>query len=412
MDIDQKRLDAAYVLCQRYAMELGKKIVICKTSDRHESLQNADYVINTAQSQGHSRMQEGWLIAQKYGYHFGGSLHIMHDESFWINFYQFRLMEDILKDILDVCPHAWYILVANPILAGLTYLKRKYPLVKILGLCQGSGAIYRIAETIGLSADNISYEAYGVNHFIWLSKLFYKGENALPLFDRWIIEKSEKYWETCGNNNNLGPKPLDLYRRFGMYPLGDTHSWGGGSWGYWYHTDGAVQRKWKLDDANQWKMYLNELKNQVTEIEQAAFNQSIKVTTVFPPVRSEELIIQLIEAISCDLSNVMIVNTINDGNYIPGVPVDFEVEIPAIINARGVHGIKTAGLPKPIMSYLLADRIAPVEMELQAYEKKDRNLLLSLIMMDPLTQSEKQAMGLLDDILALPFNEEIRNHYI
>jgi alpha-galactosidase len=101
----------------------------------------------------------------------------------------------------------------------------------------------------------------------------------------------------------------------------------------------------------------------------------------------------------------------NSGSLVPGVPCDFEVEVPALVSKRGVQGIKTDGLPKPLIAYILRDRAAPVEMELEAYEAGSRELLLQLIMMDPWTRSKEQAEKLLEDILNLPFNKEMKEHY-
>jgi alpha-galactosidase len=68
MDIDAERLEAAYTLCQRYAQELSFELHLEKTLDRRESLQGADFVINTALAAGHHRPREGWEIARRYGY--------------------------------------------------------------------------------------------------------------------------------------------------------------------------------------------------------------------------------------------------------------------------------------------------------------------------------------------------------
>lgn len=68
-------------------------------------------------------------------------------------------------------------------------------------------------------------------------------------------------------------------------------------------------------------------------------------------------------------------------------------------------------MPKPLIAYILRDRVAPVEIELKAYEQGSKDLLLQLIMMDPWTRSEEQARKLLDEIMALPRFEEMRNHY-
>ncbi|MCK4419837.1 alpha-glucosidase/alpha-galactosidase, partial [Candidatus Aerophobetes bacterium] len=134
MDINEERLDTAYTLCRRYADEINAKFEFEKTLDRRKSLKDADFVINSALAAGHNRLREGWSIAHEHGYRFGGSYHIVHDEAFWINFYQLRLFESIIRDVLEICPNAWYVQLANPVLAGITYLTRKYKKVRIVGL--------------------------------------------------------------------------------------------------------------------------------------------------------------------------------------------------------------------------------------------------------------------------------------
>jgi len=96
---------------------------------------------------------------------------------------------------------------------------------------------------------------------------------------------------------------------------------------------------------------------------------------------------------------------------VPGVPENFEVEVPALVSARGVQGIRTKALPSPILSRLLRDRVAPVEIELEAYAQGDRSLLHELIMLDPWTRSTDQASRLIDDILALPYHTSMSAHY-
>ena len=113
MDIDENRLNASHGLCVRLAKEFGCELTLTKTTSREEALTGADYIINTILINGHQGMIDGWKIAEKHGYRRGGSLHIMHDEAFWINFHQLRMMEDILLDIKRICPDAWYLMVAT-----------------------------------------------------------------------------------------------------------------------------------------------------------------------------------------------------------------------------------------------------------------------------------------------------------
>ena len=64
-----------------------------------------------------------------------------------------------------------------------------------------------------------------------------------------------------------------------------------------------------------------------------------------------------------------------------------------------------------MLAHILRDRVAPVNLELEAYNTGSRELLLQLIMMDPWNRSEEQAAGLLEEIFALPYHEELREHY-
>lgn len=411
MDIDETRLDAIHRLCQRYADEMGQHFVLEKTTDRRESLRGADFVINTALAAGHDWLRAGWEVGRRLGYRMGGSLHVMHDEGFWINFYQLQLMEAVIQDVLEECPQAWYLQVGNPVLAGITYLGRKYPQARIVGLCHGFSGVYRIAEVLGLDREGLTFQIPGVNHFVWLTHLYHRGQDVMPLFDRWLETDAARYWETCKPSDFLGPVAVDLYKKFGVFPIGDTCNPGGGSWPYWYHVDDETEKRWHESPTQWYEDYFGWLARTVAEIRRAGENTAVPVTQVFPPKASGEVMVPIIEAIACDIPRIIIGNIPNSGDFVPGVPRDFAVEIPLLVSKRGIQGVKTGGLPVPLTAYILRDRVAPVEVELEAYETGRKDRLLQLILMDPYTQSMPQACQLLDDILALPFNEAMRQHY-
>ncbi len=414
MDIDQGRLDAAHALCQRFADEVGMELDLQKTTDRRASLDGADFVIDTALVGGNELIDQGMAVARKHGYRYGGSYHIMHDEGFWINYGQLRLFESVIRDVLEICPQAWCLQVANPVFAATTYLGRKYPQAKVVGLCHGFGGVYHLAEALGLDRDGLTFEIPGVNHFVWLTHCYHRGQDVFPLLDRWIEEKAPEYWKDCGPSDDLGPKAVDLYRRFGVFPIGDTCTPGGGTWPWWYHTDAETERRW-LEDPNDWWYgahgHFPNCKRRVAEVERVSADRASKVTAFFPPKHSGEVMVPIIESIACDIPRVIIGNIPNKGDFVPGVPHDFAVEIPLLVSKRGIEGVRTGGLPAPLIQYILRDRVAPVNIELEAYETGSRDLLLQLLMMDPWTRSQAQAEALLDDILAMPGLEEMREHY-
>jgi alpha-galactosidase len=411
MDIDQERLDNIHEFCSRYAEEVGNDLTVTKTTNRIEALRGANFVVHTALAASHAKLQEGWEIAKKYGYRFGGSLQIMHDESFWINFYQFRLMEDILRDIRRICPDAWYLVVANPVVTGITYLKRKYPDSNIVGMCHGFAGIYRLCEKLGIKEEDISFESIGVNHFVFLNRFYCNGKDAYLLLDKWIEEKSAEYFKEVWYSDFEGPMAVDLYKKYGLWPVGDTATPGGGSWPWWYHSSDEVQEKWREKPIEGYLGYFSWVASQAKLIKDNAFDYNKRLSDIFPPVMSGEPVIPLVEALHCGVERVVIVNILNDGEYIEGIPRDFQVEIPAFCSSRGVQGIRCNSLPKHILSFIYRDKIAPCEMELAAFSEGDYDLLLAMVLMDPFTQSEAQARAFLDDILDLEWNTAMKEHY-
>lgn len=411
MDINKERLDGIYGLCSRYIDEMQAHIHLEKTMDREQALQGADFVIHVALDYGHERLREGWKIAKQHGYRFGGSLHIMHDEAFWVNFHQLRLMESVYQDMQRICPNAWMLLVANPVQAGVTYLSRKYPGAKIIGMCHGSGGVYEIMEAMGYDRRDCHFEVSGVNHFIWLTEFYHNGEDAYPAFAEWLRSGGWKQWqEKKGNplSPQIGPKAIDLFERFGYFPIGDTATPGGGAWGWWYHTDEAAY----LEGPDAWyDKYFVDCEKTVQRIRAAVDDTKTPVSEVFSSIPSDEPMIPTIEALAFDIEHLLVVNIPNAGEFVPGVPKDYEVECRALVSGRGVQGLRMKPLPRELMSYVYRDRIAPVEMELRAFETGDIHLLEQLVLMDPWTHSLEQAQALIADILNMPCNRDMNAYF-
>ena len=411
MDVDERRLAAVTKLCSRYAAEVGAELEIRQSTDRREALAGAEFVINAALTAGYDRLFEGWEIAARLGYRHGGSLHVMHDEAFWINFHQLLFFESVVEDVLDVCPSAWVLQVANPVLAGVTHLGRKYPEARVVGLCHGFLDIYRVADALGIDRATLEFEIPGVNHFVWLTRFSSDGRDAVPLLGEWVERHGPTHWETCGLGDPLGPKVCDLYRRFGVLPIGDTGTFGGGSWGWWYHADAETEARWRENPAQQWEAKFASDLDRVTRIQQVAADPDVPVTREFAPELSGELIIPMIESLACDVPRVLVGNVLNAENAVPDVPTDFAVEVPLSVGGHGIRPTPTTPLPPSVIAHALRDYVAPVNLELQALEEKRLDLLLELILTDRWTRSERMARDLLEAIAALPYHRELRDHY-
>lgn len=411
MDINREKLDRVVDLCRRYAKSQNRNITIEGTRDRRKALQGADFVINTCLAAGYDKLRKGLAIAKKHGYRYGGSMHVVHDEAFWINFYQYRLMEAIARDLLEICPNAWYLLVANPVITGVTYLSRKYPELKIAGMCHGFAGAQWVADMIGLKLEHVTFEIAGVNHFVWLTDLRYKGKDAYPLLDRWIREQGPKYGKSLRGSTPLCLKACDLYKRYGLLPVGDLAIPAGGGWPFWYHVDRKTEKRWNEDPEGWWNGIFTGIDGHARRMQDATSDPNFDLAKMFRPYPSGEPMVPFIESAALNLGNKIIVNVLNKGLPVQGIPEDFQVELYAVVDAQGVHPCQTKPLPKPIIASILRERVAPVEMEIAAFTERRYDLLLELLMMDPWTRSRDQAQALLDDILALPFNTEMKRYY-
>jgi alpha-galactosidase len=411
MDINPERLEGAYAVCRRIADEVGFALNLEKTLDRRQSLSGADFVINTALAAPHEWLRAGWDVARRYGYDWGASFHIFYDEPFWINFFQLQLFESIVEDMLEICPQAPLLLVANPVLAGITYLGRRYPNAQIIGLCHGFSGVYGVAETLGLDREGLTFEIPGVNHFVWCTRLFHNGQDVFPMLDRWIEEEAPRLYAEGKTPRSLEAKTVDLYKRFGAIPIGDTAHWSGAAWPLWYHSDAETERRWNENPSTGWNGYFRHVERNAADFRRIAEDPTIKVAEFYPPALSGEPMIQIVESMACDIPRVIIGNIPNRGNFVPGIPRDFEVEIPTLVSKRGIQGIQTGGLPAALLAHTLRDRVAPVNLEIEAYEQGSRELLVQLMLLDPWSRSLDQATNFVDDVMALPQNAPLRAHY-
>ena len=404
MDINIERLDAVYELCLRYTKEIGGKLKFEKTTDRIKSLKGADFVINVALVAPHQRLKDGWVIADKYGFGFGGSYHIKYDEAFWVNFYQLRFFEELTLDILTHCPNAWHLMVANPVLAGTTYIQRKYPEAKMVGLCHGYAHAYAIAEALGCKREDFTFEMSGPNHFVWLNKGHLKTRD--------LFEALEHNIQNNPDNTAIGKIHTDFYRRHGVIGIGDTLSWTGACWPWFYHADEETRQEFNdYDPMEGWNGYFDWVAKSANDVIALSKDPTASVKDFLGAIGSDDLMVPLLESLDCNIPRVLYVNMINRSGWVPGVPADFGVEIQALCQKDEMRPLQASPLPRTILAYILRDRVAPVEMELEAFRTGKMAYLEELVLMDKSAKSLKQVRRFIQEILDLPYHSELKEHF-
>lgn len=410
MDIDADRLAMIHRLAERYGRELGSGLHIDSTTDRQEALREADFVINTAAVKSHHHQRAIRDVTARHGYYYGGVK--------LGSFYNFNLMMDVVRDMEEICPDAWLIQSGNPVFQGCTLMTRESEL-KICGLCHGHYGVYQIAQVLGLEVNkmaDLTWEAPGLNHNIWLTKFIHDGRDAYPILEKWIAEEGEHYWNTHvaerTHDIQMSRGTIHQYRMFGLMPIGDSPRRGG----WWYHTDIETKKYWFGEpwggpDTELARPYFVEnLEKRIAEMTRVANDERASLVDAFGSERTREQQVPIIDALVNNNEGYFQVNVPNKG-ALPGVPDDVVVEVPAIINMKGIQPTRVEPLPAKIMLEQILPEWLEMEQELLAYKSGDRSMLLYNALESHKTDSYNQAQDVLDDLLSMPGHEEMAAHY-
>ena len=419
VDINETRLNAAYDVATRYAGELGVDVSIKKTKDRREGLKGAQYVINTAFG-GHDYTEEMRKVGERHGYYRGVDaveFNFVSDYNTILSFRQYQLALDIASDIEEICPDAWLCQLANPIFEVATLLHRQRPRVKAIGFCDGYIGIYNLLAAIGLSPADADFQVAGLNHCIWMTRLFNRetGADAYPLVDSWIAEQSKSFWENHDLSiweETLSPASVDMYRTYGLYPIGDTTR----SFTWKYHYDLETSKRWfgplggtdsevgtliRLDRFQKWAERLMDFTN----------NPNAKLTAEIPPVKGMNEYSDFIDASELGIEKRVVLNIPNDG-LLPQLPADLAVEVPVVASRGGkLTPEKNISFPQRLLNFVILPRMLHGEWGLEAFTSGSREMLVENLIRDPRTKSERQARETIDEILGLPGNEAMAAHY-
>ncbi len=401
MDINRERLEPMHKFGRRYAGELGADVKLEMTTDREAALKDADFVINTAMVGGHDFVEglRAWAEAQGYyrGFRLDACLNI-------------RLMLSVARDMERLCPDAWLIQAGNPVFEGCTAMTRETG-IKACGICHGHFGYRELAETIGLDPDEVTAQAVGFNHCIWLTHFEHEGRDALPLIDEWITDKSEEYWRDHRPrfwDNQMARAAVEIYKLVGLFPIGDTTRQGG----WWFHTDLEAKKKWYgeelggFDSEIGWAQYLKSLDEEVKRIHSAVADSSQKLTEAFPPEPTGEQHFPLIDALVNDSRVELQVNVPNCG-AIEGIPDDVVVEVPAMCSARGIQPYHVGTLPDLLMVNVLYRRLLDAERLISMATRPNGRTLMAMILEDHRTKSWEQAVEFYNSALARPEFHEL-----
>ena len=146
------------------------------------------------------------------------------------------MFKEIALYIKEYCPNAWVINYTNPMAVCIRTLYEVFPKIKAYGCCHevfGTqeliAQIYNQRHNTTLCRDDIDVNIVGINHFTWVNKASYKGEDLLPLVKEYAKANpsgcfaEDKNWMNKAFKTNQAVK-FNLLLRYGILgAAGDRH---------------------------------------------------------------------------------------------------------------------------------------------------------------------------------------------
>ena len=388
-DIDAKRLEESEIILQainRNTNEGRARIhTYLGTENRKAALKGADFVVNAIQVGGYEPCTViDFEIPKKYGLRqtIGDTLGI---GGIMRGLRTIPVMEEFARDMEEVCPDALFLNYTNP-MAILTGYMLRYTGVRTVGLCHSvQVCTERLLKDLGMEdrLEGASDWIAGINHMAWLLDVRDKdGRDLYPEIRKRALEKnaSEKHEDMIR---------YEYIRNLGYYCTESSEH------NSEYNAFYIKNRYPELIDRYNIPLdeYPRRCIRQIKEWEDEKKNilNDGKVTHE----RSREYASRIMEAVLTNQPCQIGGNVLNTG-LIDNLPGDACVEVPCLVNARGVLPCHVGRLPVQLAA-MNQTNINVQLLTIEAARTRKREHIYQAAMLDPHTAAELS----IDDIRSM-----------
>lgn len=385
VDLNQEYLTLMTNFLHKLNDMTGSPYIIESTTDRTQALPGADFVFISIAVNRNERWKLDWNIPFKHGVKHvlgenggpGGLFHAMRN---------IPIVLDIVHDVEKLAPNAFVINFTNPE-GRICQAMNRYSKVKFVGLCHGIDSLRRVAGyALDLPPEKIDVKAGGLNHFSWVRDLRHldTGEDLYPAFRKAVHEKQAYIEEQMHHTMKLSVYLMDT---FGLYPLPSDN-----------HVGEYISYAWELAgmEGHPFDLVDRESEEFRADIRMWTTGEKPMPEWMFQP--SGERAVAIVDGILRNTHQYEISVNIPNQGYIPNLPDGAIVEIPAVIDATGVHGVSLDPLPEPIAA-MCRTQINIIDRVVEAGVHGDRQAALQALLLDPVISSTSQAQAILDELL-------------
>ncbi|ALV31080.1 alpha-glucosidase/alpha-galactosidase [Streptomyces sp. CdTB01] len=364
-DIDVDRLATAHAAAARIADALGAAPTVTADTDRRKALADADFVINIVQIGMGEATRTDFEVPARYGVRqtIGDTLGI---GGIFRALRTFPFLEELGRDIAEVCPHAWLLNYTNPMAMNVQYLTQATGLTRVVGLCHSVYWTMRdLADLVKVPYEEISYHAAGVNHQAWVLRFEHKGRSLYPKLEELIASDSQLRRRVR----------VDMYRRLGYYPTETSeHSSEYVPW-YLHHSSEVERLRLPIGE------YLKIVDENV-----ATYEKTRDALASGTPVAVEgtmEYAPQIIHSMVTGTPRTIYGNVPNRA-LIDNLPAHGVVEVPCLVDSLGVQPTRVGSLP-PQLAALNRTYLSANDLVVRAAIEEEPRHIRHAAMTDPAT---------------------------
>ena len=397
-DIDPVRLNESYQILSVINKNVNGGVTRLKTylgeENRKEALRGATFVVNAIQVGGYEPCTViDFEIPKKYGLKqtiadtlgIGGIMRGLRT---------IPVMEGFARDMEEVCPDALFLNYTNPMAILSGYMLR-YTGVKTVGLCHSvQSCTEDLFNQLGMQdkLEGRKELIAGINHMGWLLECRDKDGNDLyPEIRARAAAKNAA--EKHGNMVRF-----DYIDKFGYYCTESSEH--NAEYNPFY-----IKSKYpELIEAFNIPLdeYPRRCVNQIAGWKK--MSQELLSDTNLSHKRSGEYASWIMEAVVTDKPYRIGGNVLNAGHLIEDFPEHACVEVPCLVDGKGIHPTYVGHLP-PVLAAMNMTNINAQLLTIHAAHTKKREDIIRAAMLDPHTAAELS----IDDIVKM-VNEMIEAH--
>ena len=382
-DVDPDRLRYAESLVRRIDEQSGSGAVVSADLDRKAAVEGSDYVLNEIQVGGYAATRTDFDVPARYGVRqtisdtigIGGIFRGVRT---------IPVLLDIGEDLARVAPDAYLLSYSNPMAMLPWAVYAGTPFQRVVGLCHSVRDTHRLlAELVDVPLAEVDFTTAGFNHQAFVLRFEHQGVDLYPRL-REVVEADPELQRRVR---------VEIFRRFGYFPTESSeHSAEYVPW-IMRHDDQVEQFRVPIGE------YLTRSERNMAEYEST--RTALEAADTLDLTPTSELASEIIHAHQTGEPAEVYVNIRNEGR-IEGLPDDCCVEVPATVDAEGLHPRAVGAMP-PQLTALNRTFLNVVELTVKAVLEGDRRHVYQAALLDPntaATLTTAQTVEMCDELFA------------